>query len=80
MNFCLYLLFKMPFDIRFQTPFKMIVSGPSGSGKSTWVNNLFRLKSVIFTKEPAKIFLFYKIMQDIYVRDNLKRRSLTDVT
>jgi len=53
----------MPFDIRFQTPFKMIVSGPSGSGKSTWVNNLLRLKSVIFTKEPAKIFLFYKIMQ-----------------
>lgn len=76
MNFCLYLLFKMPFDIRFQTPFKMIVSGPSGSGKSTWVNNLLRLKSVIFTKEPAKIFLFYKIMQDIYVE--MQENGLVD--
>lgn len=57
----------MPHDIRFQTSFNCIVSGASSSGKTTWVKNLLTLKSKLFTEEPAKVILFYKVMQDIYL-------------
>lgn len=57
----------MPHDIRFKTSFNCLVSGASSSGKTTWVKNLLTLKSKLFTEEPAKVFLFYKIMQDIYL-------------
>jgi len=57
----------MPYDIRFQTPFNCLVSGVSGSGKTTFVKNLLTLKDKLFTEEPARVFLFYKIMQDIYL-------------
>ena len=57
----------MPHDIRFQTSFNCIVSGMSSSGKTTWVKNLLALRKQLFTKVPAKTFLFYKVMQDIYL-------------
>jgi GTPase SAR1 family protein len=57
----------MVLDIRFKTPFNLIVSGMSGSGKTTWVKNLLKLKDQIFEKEPAQVILFYKAMQDIYL-------------
>ena len=57
----------MVWDIRFKTPFNLIVSGMSGSGKTTWVKNLLKLKDQIFEKEPAQVILFYKAMQDIYL-------------
>jgi hypothetical protein len=54
-------------DIRFKTPFNLIVSGVSGSGKTTWVKNLLKIKEQIFDKEPAEVLLFYRAMQDIYL-------------
>jgi septin family protein len=57
----------MPYDIRFKTPFNCIVAGMSYSGKTTWVKNLLTLRDKIFTEQPTRIFLFYKVMQDIYV-------------
>ena len=57
----------MPHDIRFKTSFNCLVSGMSGSGKTTWVKNLLTLKKQLLTEEPARVFLFYKVMQDIYL-------------
>lgn len=57
----------MPHDIRFKTSFNCIVSGMSSSGKTTWVKNLLSLRSKLLTEVPAKTFLFYKVMQDIYL-------------
>jgi uridine kinase len=57
----------MPYDIRFRNPFNLLISGASSSGKTTWVKNLLSLKPKLFTELPAKTFLFYKVMQDIYL-------------
>ena len=57
----------MPHDIRFKTSFNCLVSGMSSSGKTTWVKNLLTLRKKLFTEEPTRIFLFYKVMQDIYL-------------
>ena len=57
----------MPYNIQFKTPFNLIISGMSGSGKTTWVQNLLRIKEQIFSESPSKVFLFYKIMQDVYL-------------
>ena len=57
----------MPYDIRFQTSFNCIVSGVSGSGKTTWVQKLLTLKSQLLTEDPARVILFYKVMQDMYL-------------
>ncbi len=32
----------MSYDLRFKTPFSLILSGVSGSGKTTGIENLFR--------------------------------------
>jgi len=66
----------MPWDIRFKSGFNCIVSGPSGSGKTTWVRNLLKLKSQLFTRTPAKVFLFYNMKQPIY--DQMKSEHLVD--
>lgn len=57
----------MPYDIRFKTSFNCLVSGASGSGKTTWVKNLLTRRKQLFTQQPAKVYLFYKIIQDIYL-------------
>ena len=56
----------MPFDIRFKTSFNLICVAPTRGGKTTWVKNLLTLGDQIFTEKPKKVFLFYKMMQDIY--------------
>jgi len=58
----------MTFDIRLKTSFNCIVNGPSGSGKTTFVRNLVKLKHLLFDVEPKKVFLYYNIMQDIYLQ------------
>lgn len=57
----------MPFDIRFKTPFNCLIAGPNSSGKTTFVKNLLAIKDQIFDVAPAKTFLFYRAMQDIYI-------------
>lgn len=66
----------MTFDIRLKTSFNCIVNGPSGSGKTTFVRNLVKLKNILFDVEPKKVFLYYNIMQDIYVQ--MEREGLID--
>ena len=56
----------MTFDISIKPQTNMIVSGGTGSGKTTFVKNLLTIKDQLFSKSPAKTFLFYRIMQPIY--------------
>jgi septin family protein len=58
---------KMPFDIRIKTSFNLMLVGPTRSGKTSWVKNLLTMGDQIFTEKPMKVFLFYKMMQDMYV-------------
>jgi hypothetical protein len=66
----------MPFDLRFKTSFNMLISGSSQSGKTTFVKNLLTIKEQIFTEKPAKIILFYRDMQDIYIE--MQENNLID--
>ena len=66
----------MPFDIRLKTSFNLICSGPTGSGKTTWVKNLLTLGDQIFTEKPVKVYLFYRVMQDIYIQ--MRENKLVD--
>ena len=56
----------MAFDLRFKTPFNLILSGVSQSGKTTFCKNLLTISDEIFRVKPDKVFLFYKAMQPIY--------------
>lgn len=62
-----YKAFKMPFDIRLKSSFNLMIVGPTRSGKTSWVKNLLTIGDQIFTKKPVKVFLFYKMMQDMYI-------------
>jgi len=66
----------MPFDVRFKTPFNMMVVGPSSSGKTTWVKNLLKLKTQLLSNPPAKTFLFFNMPQAIY--GEMKDEGLID--
>ena len=64
----------MPYNIQFKTPFTSILSGMTSSGKTTWIQNLLKIKDQIFTEPPAKIILFYKVIQDLYLE--MERQDL----
>lgn len=56
----------MTWDIRLKVPFNLICVGSSQAGKTTWIRNLLARRHELLTEVPDKIFLFYKIKQDIY--------------
>ena len=66
----------MPFDIRLKTSFNLICSGPTGSGKTTWVKNLLTFAEEMFVEKPVKVYLFYRVMQDIYLQ--MRANKLVD--
>lgn len=66
----------MPFDTRFKAPFNCMVVGPSSSGKTTWVRNFLKVREVLMTAPPVKVFLFYNMDQPIY--GDMKREGLID--
>ena len=72
----------MPFDIRFKTSFNMMLVGPTRAGKTSWVKNLLTFGDQLFTEKPKKVFLFYKMMQDMYVemKEANLIHELVDVT
>lgn len=57
----------MPFDIRLKSSFNLMVVGPTRSGKTSWVKNLLTLGDQLMTDKPVRVFLFYKMMQDMYI-------------
>lgn len=48
-------------DLRFKTPFSMIVASPSNSGKSTWVGKLVANSEKLFLTPPTQTFYFFKV-------------------
>ena len=72
----------MPFDIRLKSSFNLMLVGPTRSGKTSWVKNLLTLGEHIFTDPPIKVFMFYKMMQDMYteMKENNLVHELIDVS
>jgi hypothetical protein len=72
----------MPFDIRLKSSFNLMLVGPTRSGKTSWVKNLLTLGDQIFTDPPVKVFLFYKMMQDMYgeMKESKLIHELVDVS
>ena len=64
------------YDLRLKTPFNSIIAGSSGCGKTVLVYRLLRHRNQLFTTPPAKVFLFYSEMQEIY--DNMKNEGVVD--
>lgn len=63
-------------DLRFKTPFSMIVASPSNSGKSTWVGKLLESSDVLFSDPPKRTYYFYKVWSPTF--NQWKDRNIVD--
>ena len=72
----------MPFDITLEESFALILVGPSRSGKTTWVKNMLTYGDQLMRAKPEKVFLFYKMMQNMYqeMKDSNLVHKLVDVS
>jgi hypothetical protein len=57
-------------DLRFRTPFRLIISGPSQCGKSTFVRNLLADRYSLFDCPTDCVFYFYSTWQEIFDQFN----------
>lgn len=53
-------------EIRFRTPFTMVVSGATQSGKTTYVRKLLKSMPHVFTRVPDWVIYFYSQWQPIF--------------
>lgn len=54
------------FDIRFQCPFSMVISGPSNSGKTFFVKTLLQNAGKLISKKIDNIVFIYSVWQPLY--------------
>ena len=54
-------------DVRFHSPYSMILSGASGCGKTTWVTRFLENLSECCTERPKKIIWCYGIFQPLFI-------------
>ena len=68
----------MSFDLRFQVPSNILLTGPSQSGKTSFLKRLLLASATIFSKKPQKVFYFYSARQPIIdemLRDGLIHKA-----
>ena len=60
-----------PFDVRFQCPANIFISGPSNSGKTHFVNKLLKNSDELMTKKIKFVLIYYQHWQKTY--DDIKK-------
>ena len=55
----------MSFNVCFQVPSNILLTGPSQSGKTSFLKKLLAASGTIFSKKPQKVFYFYAARQPI---------------
>ena len=60
-------------DLRFKTPFRMLICGPTGSGKTHWVLNFLDHMSVLMDRRPNRVLFHYRVWQPGY--DEMKKET-----
>lgn len=53
-------------DLRFQTPFTLLLAGSSSSGKTTWVLKFVKHRNVLLNNKVNKVVYFYQSWQSLF--------------